>query len=287
VSAATGIERLDHAAILVADLAGSEAAYRRLGFRTTPIGRHDGTGTANHRVMLDEDFFEILGVLTPTAFSRPWAEAIAVREGLHALAFSTDDMRTCHAGLVAAGFAPTEPAEFSRPVDLGGRVERARFTITYLEPAAVPGLRVLVCQHHTPDLVWRPDDLGQPNTARALAHVTLMVDDPAAAATAYGRITGTVPAPCPGGVEVAGRGAAIRLIAPAAATAEFGGDPVLRHRPPLPIGLGIEVADLEACAAALESAGVPHRKTAAGGLRVASTRTSGVVLDFVRSGRSP
>ncbi len=280
MSSSTGIKGIDHAAILVADLAEAEAAYRRLGFRTTPIGRHNNVGTANHLIMFDEDFFEMLGIETPTDFNKQWADAIAEREGLWGLAFTSDDVRATHRHLKAGGFSPTDPAEFSRPVDLGDKVSQAKFTLTYLEPTAVEGIRLFVCQHHTPELVWRPEYLGQPNTATSLAHVTLAVDDPAAAAAAYGRFAGTTPVPRPGGIDIPGKRASIRLLSPEQTAIEFAGDPVLRYRRPVPIGVGFNVSDRGAVRAILNRAGVPFHETASDAIRVGSAEACGVALDF-------
>lgn len=277
----TGIRGIDHVAILVSDLAKAESAYRRLGFRPTPIGHHNSTGTANHCVMLDADYFEVMGIVSPTAFSRQWAEAIAEREGLWGIALMTDDLRETHARLKAAGFAPTAPAEFSRPVDVNGATSEARFTLTYLEPDAVQGVRLFVCQHHTRDLVWRPDYVGQPNGAAALAYLTLVVDDPAEAAAAYGRVFGVTPIPLSGGMAVQAGGAKIRLLSPVRAAAEFVGDPVLKHRSPVPVGLGLSVSDRRITKAALNAGGVPYLESAQGGLRVGSVHANGVILDFV------
>ena len=281
MTSSTGIKGIDHAAILVADLAKAEAAYRRLGFKTTPIGRHNNVGTANHLIMFEDDFFEMLGIETPTAFNKQWADAIAEREGLWGLAFTSDDVRATHKHLKAGGFSPTDPAEFSRPVDLGDKVSQAKFTLTYLEPTAVEGIRLFVCQHHTPELVWRPEYLGQPNTAKSLAHVTLALDDPVAAALAYGRFTGTTPVPRPGGMDVPGARATIRLISPEQAVLEFAGDPVLRYRRPVPIGVGFRVSDRQTVRKILAESGVPFRNLASGGIRVGSAEACGVALDFV------
>lgn len=276
----THLKGIDHTAILVRDLAGAEATYRKLGFITTPIGRHDNTGTANHCVMFPDDFFELFGILTPTEFNKPWAAAVAEREGLAAACFTSTDIDATYAGWKAAGFTPTEPKDFSRPVELPGGAQQARFTLTYLQPDAVEGIRLFACIHHTPELVWRPEYLGHPNTANAIAHLTIAIDDPAAAATAYGRVTGTTPVRTAGGMDIPGPRATIRLITPAQAEIEYAGDPVLNYKHPVPIGFGFRVTDLGAMNAALRANDVPFSPLKTGGIRVASTQACGVALDF-------
>lgn len=274
------LEGIDHTAILVRDLAGAEATYRRLGFKTTPIGRHDNTGTANHCVMFEDDFFELFGILTPTEFNRPWAAAVAERQGLWAACFASADIHATYAGFKAAGFNPTEPKDFSRPVELPGGARQARFTLTYLEPDAVEGIRLFACIHHTPELVWRPEYLGHPNAATAISHLTIAIDDPAAAAEAYARVIGAIPIPHEGGVDLPGPGATIRLITPARAAIDYAGDPVLGYERPVPIGFGFRVSDRNATKAALQAGAVPFRNLESGGIRVPSTSACGVALDF-------
>lgn len=276
----THLKGVDHTAILVRDLAGAEEAYRRLGFKTTPIGRHNKTGTANHCVMFADDFFELFGILTPTGFNKPWAAAVAEREGLWAACFTSADINATYAGFKDAGFNPTEPKDFSRPVELPGSAQQARFTLTYLEPEAVEGIRLFACIHHTPELVWRPEYLGHQNAATAISHLTIAIDDPIAAASAYGRVTGTTPVARPGGMDVPGPRATIRLITLAQAAMDYAGDPILDCKPPVPIGFGFKVSDRRATKAALDANGVPFRTLENGGIRVASAYACGVALDF-------
>ncbi len=276
----THLTGVDHTAILVRDLAGAEATYRRLGFKTTPIGRHDNTGTANHCVMFEDDFFELFGILTPTDFNKPWAAAVAEREGLWAACFTSADIPATYAAFKAVGFNPTEPKDFSRPVELPGGALQARFTLTYLEPDAVEGIRLFACIHHTPELVWRPEYLGHPNAATAISHLTIAVDDPAAAAAAYGRVTGTAPVARAGGMDVPGPRATIRLITPGQAAIDYADDPVLAYRRPVPVGFGFKVSDRGATREALVANGVPFTELESGGILVSSTHACGVALDF-------
>ena len=277
----TGITGIDHAVIVVRDLANAEANYKRLGFRPTPKGHHTKLDTINHCIMLDRDYFEVLGVEKPGPYNEDQRVMLKDREGLWALALQTDDARAAHGRLKAAGFKPTDPVDFARPVELPGRTTDARFTVFYFEVDAVPGLRLFLCQHYTRDVVWRPDYLGQANAAKSLAHVTLVADDPDGAAKAYGRVFGTEPRPITGGFAVPAGQAEIRVLSALQAANEFAGDPVLGYQHPVPLALGLAVSDKRATKAALSSRSVPFTESAHGGLRVPSTQANGVVLDFV------
>jgi len=280
VTSSTGITGIDHAVIVIRDLAEAEKNYKRLGFRPTPRGHHTKLDTYNHCIMLDRDYFEVLGVERPGPYNVDQQEMLKEREGLWALALQTEDARAAHGRLKAAGFSPTEPVDFARPVELPGRVTKARFTVFYVEADAVPGLRLFLCQHYTRDVVWRPDYLGQANAAKSLSHVTLAVEDPGLAADAYGRVFGTTPAACSGGFIVPAGQAEIRVLAAAKASEDFAGDPVLAYRHPAPVALGLSVSDRHATRRALESRNVPFRESA-DGLQVASTYANGVVIEFV------
>jgi catechol 2,3-dioxygenase-like lactoylglutathione lyase family enzyme len=281
VPSPTGITGIDHAVIVVRDLADAQAKYTRLGFRPTPKGHHTKLDTVNHCIMLERDYFEVLAVDKAGPYNEDQRVMLKDREGLWALALQTDDARAAHGRLKAAGFQPTEPVDFARPVELPGRTTEARFTVFYFEMDAVPGLRLFLCQHYTRDVVWRPDYLGQANAATSLSHVTLAADDPDAAAKSYGRVFGTTPEPITGGFSVPAGQATIRVLSAFQAANEFAGDPVLFYKRPVPLALGLAVSDKRATRAALSSRGVPFVESAQGGLRVASTHANGVVLDFV------
>lgn len=58
---------VDHCVILVRNLDGAAERYRRLGFTLSPRGYHSAhMGSANHTIMLQHDYFELLGIINPT-----------------------------------------------------------------------------------------------------------------------------------------------------------------------------------------------------------------------------
>ena len=87
---------------------------------------------------------------------------------------------------IAAGGA----LDFVRPVALPNGAQDACFTVARTRAEASPGASLFVCQHHTPDIVWREDYLEQPNGATGLAEVIGIADDLAAIEDAYGVIFG-------------------------------------------------------------------------------------------------
>src|SRR5579872_1241381 len=103
-SAITGI---DHVVIAVRDLDRAEAAYRRLGFVLSPRAVHSAQmGSANHTIMLAEDYFELLTMLTATERNIRWREALAAGEGVAGIAAATPNAAAAREAWQAAGLRP-------------------------------------------------------------------------------------------------------------------------------------------------------------------------------------
>lgn len=272
---------IDHVVVIVRDLDRALRGMERLGFAPTPRGGHPVLGTGNHTVMLgDSTYFETMGIERPGPHVARYAEFLARREGVGAIALKTDDARAVHASFSGPPLHASPALDFARPVDLpGGRVE-ARFTLSQLDPAATPGASVFACQHHTPEVVWRPDMLAHPNGATGLAFATIVVDDPRAAAAIYARIW---PGPArheDGLAEIRTGTCNLRLVSPARFAAANPGDPLLALPAPFCAEIGVRVHSRDAVAALLAAAGVAHRRGADGAVAVASGEGCGAAFKF-------
>src|SRR5690242_3227710 len=114
-AAVTGI---DHVVIGVADLDRAEVTYRRLGFTLSPRARHSAAmGTANHTIMLEHEYFELLAVLTPADRNARWREALRRGDGVVGVAAATPNAAATREAWTAAGFDPGEVVAFSRQVE--------------------------------------------------------------------------------------------------------------------------------------------------------------------------
>jgi catechol 2,3-dioxygenase-like lactoylglutathione lyase family enzyme len=166
---------LDHVVIDVRDRMDEAAnAFAALGFELTPRGHHT-LGSMNHLAMFATDYLELLGHGAGGA-SRPELAPFPV--GLNGLVFKTADADAVHAHASAAGLPILPVQSFSRPVELDGARQDARFRTTRLDPEKVPMGRVYFCEHRTPELVWRPEFQSHPNGARAIARVIVATGDP-------------------------------------------------------------------------------------------------------------
>lgn len=170
------VRGIDHAVILVRDLDRAAETYTRMGFTLTPRGHHS-LGSQNHCIMFGRDYLELMALPPqPPAAFQYFADFLARREGVGALALATDDAAAAHAELTQAGIAAETPLALSRPVENLGE---ARFTLVQLSPEETPGFRSFVCQHHTRDIVWRPEYQRHANSAAEINSVTIAASDPA------------------------------------------------------------------------------------------------------------
>lgn len=173
---AHGLKGLDHVLVGVKDLAAARAAWERLGFRPTPLGRHVGRPTANHCLMFPRDYVELIGLVDGASQPSRLTELLAKRgEGVIGAALAAESPEAAHAGFTRAGLAPAPIAELRRP-DPEGR--ELRFRLVELPAEATPDLRLFVCHHDTPELLRRPEWLEHPNGALGIRSVIVVVDAP-------------------------------------------------------------------------------------------------------------
>ncbi len=172
--------QFDHAIILTNRLEAGVAALERLGFRPTPPGDHgEALGTQNVTVVLPDGmtYFELLAIRAPVPRNKDKRAALAEHGNhLYGLAIKAE-VAELYDLLDALGAADGEPFEFAREVDLPDGPREASFTILPLKPDTLPGLYGFVCEHHTPEVVWRADYLAQPNGALRIIGLWGVADD--------------------------------------------------------------------------------------------------------------
>ncbi|MET1026257.1 MAG: hypothetical protein ABWY00_03750, partial [Dongiaceae bacterium] len=154
--------------------------------------------------------------------------------------------------------------------------------LVFLPPDETPQIRAFVCHHRTPDLLRRPDWLLHPNGATALISVTVVCDDPVAAAFGYLPIFGPDRLKVSDRLTVVNCGfGAIRFIRPASLTALYPRCDTLPSYPtPWMAAMKLEVADRGRCLAYLQQAGIQTVPTAEGCI-IHPRDTNGVILELV------
>jgi len=275
---AHGILGLDHALIGVRDLAAARAAWERLGFVATPLGRHLGRGTGNHCLMFARDYLELIGIVDPAGPPSRLTGLLAERgEGAIGAALAAASADAARASFLTAGLDPPPVAELRRPSEQG----ELRFRLAELPAEATPDLRLFVCEHETPELLRRPEWLDHPNGAVGLRSVVVAVDDPAARQAGLERLFGAGATASTDDVVTVFAGRHRLLFVTEQDLAFL--HPQLELAPgPLPRGaaLSVEVRDLDRAARLLERAGVDFAETGAA-LQVPPEFATGVALSLV------
>lgn len=243
---------IDHIVIVVADLEHGAGIYRRLGFTLSPKGVHSAAmGSANHTIMLQNDYFELLTVLTPTERNQRWSQALDLGGGAAGVALTTEDASAAHAHWRSQGLDPNEPIQFARKVvRADGGLLDARFEVVSLPEVPDAGVRIFVCSQPTREAVWLPELMQHPNTAHAIRRLTLACADPAAAARQWQRVIPDIAVlKTRTGFTLAAGPHLIDLITHDSARADFG-CPMAAGQTRA-IGIEFVVADLEACRSGL------------------------------------
>ncbi len=257
---------LDHVVIDVRDrMDAAASAFAALGFELTPRGHHT-LGSMNHLAMFATDYLELLGFGEAGA-GRPELAPFPI--GLNGLVFKTDDADVVHAHALAAGLPILSVQAFSRPVELAGARQDARFRTTRLDPGKIAMGRVYFCEHRTPELVWRPEWQSHPNGARVISRVIVATGDPRRTASLFRSLFGPEAVAERERAWVVSAGAAqVELTLPGAIAEEFGdaaADPA--GRADYLAALELKVPSLAATAERLRSVpGVriePHRAVVA------------------------
>ena len=216
--------RLDHTGQIRRDLDRGVEAWERLGFRLAPespqMGFVPGSegmrtwATANRCALFRHGYLELIGLRDPSRFN-PWRSYMERYEGIHILAFRCDSADLAYprvAGSVG-GFEP--PVQRARRTEDG----EIRFRNIISEDGAWPEGRIIVIEHQTPDLLWRPSLLEHPNGAVALRSCLVGNEGLAARLTRLGaegwkEVPAKENGPAMAGqvIAVADLGAAVRLI---------------------------------------------------------------------------
>jgi hypothetical protein len=277
---ARAVKGLDHVVVMVDGIDAAERQYARLGFQVQPRGYHRKLGTANHLMIFDRDYFEILGIVEPTPFNAERREWLKDGGGLANVALATDGADLAYEAFKAAGLNPDAPLDFDRAVEIDGRTEHARFRTVRIPKTNMPVVGFFVCEHLTPQFVYRPEWAKHPNGARGILGVTVIAEQPAKWADEVAKYFGPNAVRREGGAIVADTGSHhIRYLTREAYIERYPG--IVPVRPgDHPAMLHIRVDDLPGCAALLARNGVKTVKSAAGTLLVPPSEAAHLTLEF-------
>jgi hypothetical protein len=157
-----------------------------LGFQLTPRGFHPTLGSINHLMVFKRDYLELIGLPRDGKIIRQ--ELIDSPIGLNGLVFASTDAARTREDVVSHGFEAQPVQHFARPLMIDGTGHEARFSAVRLALDSFAAGRLYFCQHHTPELIWRPEWMDHPNGVTDIVELTIASADPAATRTDYERL---------------------------------------------------------------------------------------------------
>ena len=277
----TAIAGIDHSIIGVRDLEAARESYAKLGFTITRRGRHIGWGTANYCIMFGPDYLEILGIVDPTQFDAGLTDFIREREGLLKIALRTDDAEMTARHLEAGGFDPHPVQDLARLLEMPEGDVKPAFKLIHLPHERVPGFAGFLCQHLTPELVWRPEWMDHPNGAKAVHAYTILHQDPESLKPVYERLFGHAAVAQPGRLIVETGGGKLVFAHPDQIPQLHPGlDWAVPVRDGTIIAASIAVQDTDRTEAVLSSNGVDYLRNPDGSILVRPEAAHGAALAF-------
>jgi catechol 2,3-dioxygenase-like lactoylglutathione lyase family enzyme len=259
----TAVGSIDHVVIVVDDLVSAAETYRRLGFTLSPRGQHSAAmGTANHTLMLQHDYFELLTVLAPTERNAWWRRTLGEGGGVGGFALQTDDPQGAFGIWSKAGFDPVGPIAFSRPVlRQDGSTMEARFETVSIAEVPETDMRVFVCSQPTREAVWLPELMEHANTAVGIKRLIVSSPDPARASKQWLRVVPHAkPRPSPDGVMLDLVSHTIEIVRPDIARKLYGAS--VPDDEPRGVGIAFAVRSIEGCREQLVAGGIAHTSEA-------------------------
>ena len=279
------LDGIDHVLIGVRDLEAARAQYARLGFNSTPRGRHVGWGTANYCIMFEHDYLELLGIVDPTQFTNQLDRFLAEREGMLGVALASRDAdATCEAWSVA-GLQPEPIRALGRLLEAEGNPLELRFRNVGLPRSSTHGLSLFACQHLTPEPMRRPAWLAHPNGAKAIRSCIVATTDPALLGEAMAKLFGAAAITVTDAVVAAHTGNGVLVAAPPEdALLMYPMAEVPEHLPePRLVAMSIGVADRDRAAGFLRLQGVAFGRSPNGDVLLPPRETHGVALELVQA----
>ena len=276
------VKGLDHVVVMVDGIDAAQRAYERLGFQVQPRGFHKKLGTANHLMIFDTDYFEILGIVEDTLFNAERRDWLKDGGGLANVALATDGADIAFEAFKAAGLNPDVPLAFDRAVEVAGRTEHAQFRTVRIPKTNMPVVGFFVCEHLTPQFVYRGEWARHPNGARGIRGVTVIAEQPAKWTGELEKYFGRGSARCEGNGLVVDTGTQpIRYLTRKDYSMRYPGITPVRpgNHPAL---LSVRVDSLQACEALLKKNGVRVLKPDAGRLLVPPSEAAHLSLEFLQ-----
>ena len=181
------ILNLDHIAINVKD--NMDEAYQlfsELGFTLTPRGYHS-LGSINHSMVFKNDYLELIGTPRGQTITRPELKKAEI--GINGLVFKSDDIKRTYQHLLNMKLSNIPPRNFSRPVEINGIENEAKFETVSIKDNFFKAGRIYFCDHLTPNFVWIPEYKSHKNNVLGITEITVIDSNPVSVLKKINKIT--------------------------------------------------------------------------------------------------
>lgn len=182
---------LDHYIIRVNDLDEATNHFRALGFALAPPGRHH-QGTRNQTIILDANYLELLHVPSEIQDPSRFPGFAPDYDGPVAVALQTLSSEAVHEEFALIGINAEKPVSGGRPVILTHGTFDAAWKNTRFPDGVPPIPAFFTCGHLTRNLVYRPEWQDHENTARRVAELIVLHDNPALLVAPYKQLFGAI-----------------------------------------------------------------------------------------------
>ncbi|MCZ4064397.1 VOC family protein [Oxalobacter aliiformigenes] len=173
--------QLDHLVINAKHVLGDyERQFSELGFIVTPPSKHS-LGSVNQSIVFKDHYLELVGLGDGRR-----RDLLESHEGIDGLVFRMSDPEKLVTELERSSLSVQPLQNFSRPV-LGG-TGKAEFSVIRLVKGQFQEGRIYFCQHHTPQFIWRSDDMRHPNGVTGIKYLYIASHDPAETCLRYNRL---------------------------------------------------------------------------------------------------
>ena len=207
---------------------------------------------------------------------------LARYEGLHLIALGCDDAASVAVELETRVDGVHDVVEVQRDVpQVDGGTRLGRFRILHLDDGLFAPAELFYIEHATPDVLWQPALLDQPNGVIGLAAVTVASIDVDATARDLNRIVDVAPVSNDGQAVFQLEAGAVEIADPGMLAARY--DDVALPDAPAVAAARLTVKDIAATAALLREAGISTGERADGILWVGPEATAGAIVEFVRA----
>jgi hypothetical protein len=214
------LAQLDHTVINVQfDMDRAQGLFADLGFNLTERGFHS-LGSMNHLMIFTTDYLELIGL--PLGMENPRADVAEAPLGINGLVFKTSDVDETFAHLKSLDMDGDPPKAFTRPVQLPDGAADASFRTVAVQSGIFPGGRVYYCEHHTPELIWRPEWQSHANGAQAMPEFVVASTDHEREAENFARLLHSDVAGAGDSLGVAYNGGQISVMTPDAYGERYG-----------------------------------------------------------------